>query len=119
LRKYRFPFFWALLIGLISLLPDEDMPPLNQEDKWAHVVFYAVLTFLLARARSRQLKVQKRVLANFVMAFLIAAIYGAIIEIIQLYFIPGRHGDLMDLLANLIGGVIAFPLHWLLNVKRR
>jgi VanZ family protein len=95
------------------------MPPLHEEDKWAHIVFYAVLTFLIARARSRQLAMQKRVWGNFIVAFLIAAIYGAIIEVIQLYFISGRHGDLEDLAANLIGGLVALPFHWLLNVKRQ
>lgn len=95
------------------------MPPLHDEDKWAHIVFYALLTFLIARGLYRTKQNKRRAIELYLIAFLVAGIYGAIIEVIQLNFISGRQGDIVDFIAYLFGGIIAFPMHWLLNVNRK
>lgn len=91
---------WAVLIGILSLLPGPDLPPLPPypgADKLAHVAFYLVLGFLLAWSLHSPSHL------GLLAITLLTGLYGYSLEIGQLY-VPGRSYDLLDALANLSGG---------------
>jgi VanZ family protein len=93
---------WAVLIGILSLLPGDALPPLPPfpgADKLAHAGFYLLLGFLLAWSLHSPSH-----LALIVLALLIG-LYGYSLELGQLY-VPGRNYDLLDALANFAGGTL-------------
>lgn len=90
------------MIGIVSLLPGPDLPPLPPypgADKVAHVAFYLPLGFLLARSLRSPGNLTLVILA------LLIGLYGYSLEVGQLY-VPGRSYDLLDALANLAGGAL-------------
>jgi len=98
--------YMAFIFVLSVRKPPEGLGLFWQADKAAHFSLYALMGFLWARALvrgSRYAGVKgsgKKVIAA---AFAIAFLYGAFIEVVQI-FIPERSGEVMDALANGAGG---------------
>ncbi len=92
----------AVLVHLLALyLPGSPEPGLELPgaDKVVHVLLFGVPVWLLGRLTGR--------------AWLVAGIFAAhavVSELIQLWFIPYRSGDPLDLLADLIGIAAALAL---------
>lgn len=97
-------FYWMLLFTLTSL-PTESVPAIGVNDKVEHMLAYFGLSFLLYLA----LLFQKRsiILKNYAVlfTFLVVFAYGITDEVHQL-LIPGRSCELLDFLADMLGGVI-------------
>lgn len=74
--------------------------------KAAHVLVYAVLTWLWWRVLAPQRQFTWFVLS---LALTLAALYGLSDEIHQL-FVPGRHGRLADVLFDTAGGLVMILL---------
>ncbi|MBE7552369.1 MAG: VanZ family protein [Anaerolineales bacterium] len=95
--------FWMLLIFVLSaqsrLIKIEDAADEKIFYKTAHFVAYAVLAWLWWRALAPQRQVAWPVL---LLAFALAALYGISDEIHQL-FVPGRHGQVADVLFDAAG----------------
>jgi VanZ family protein len=97
--------FWCLLVtvGIFSVV---SLEPFHQffdwQDKLHHLLAYAVLFWLLLGAYEQQQNIWK-------LAILLAAFSG-LIEIAQSYT-GYRQADLMDLLANVIGILVAAFLY--------
>lgn len=90
---------WAGLIGILSLLPGDALPPLppfSGADKLAHAGLYLALGFLLAWSLRSP---SSLALIGIV---LLIGLYGYGLELGQLY-VPGRSYDLLDALANVAG----------------
>ncbi|MDG1693282.1 MAG: VanZ family protein [Porticoccaceae bacterium] len=99
--------FWCLLVvvGLFSVVTLEPIQHIfDWQDKLHHLLAYAVLFWLLLGAYEQQQKLWK-------LAILLAAFSG-LIEIAQSYT-GYRQADWMDLLANIIGILVAAFLHML------
>ncbi|GGX84552.1 hypothetical protein GCM10007160_09750 [Litchfieldella qijiaojingensis] len=101
---------WAVLAVLIaaaiaigSLTPASEMPERLPWDKFNHFAGYAGLAGLVGLAGMR--------LAG---TFIVTALYGIVIETLQIA-VPGRSGgDGWDILANSLGAVTAvLVLYWL------
>ncbi len=104
LRRIR----WALrtsfavglfAIGLVSLLPGPQMPPLGEHDKLMHALAYGLLAAnggLAFGSGGRWLRLG---LALFAFGIVLEAVQG---------LLPGRDGSLADVLANGIGVVCGF-----------
>ncbi len=106
-RGYVLAILYMAVIFVLSVRkPPEGLELFWQADKVAHFSLYALMGFLWARALvrgSRYAGVRgsgKKVIAA---AFAIAFLYGAFIEVVQI-FIPERSGEVMDALANGAGG---------------
>ncbi len=113
-RSFRAPFAWAAVLFIQSSLPDLD-PPMRLsrwDDKWAHVLIYAPLGFLLLRAL-QQIKSEQTKHALFWLTFFLGSAYGATDEIHQ-YFVPGRSPDWRDWVADSIG--VALGAYFCLRV---
>lgn len=102
----------ALLIFILSSIPGRDLPHLNVklEDKFEHIIAYAVMGFLLARAVFYQTRFPGWRNKYIGVVLLIGILFGISDEFHQ-YFVPGRLSDLMDLIADSIGiglGLLVF-----------
>ena len=96
---------WAIIIFVLCTLPPSEIPKFRIPcfDKVAHFgVFFiqSVLFGLLLHFRAR-----KSYLQIIIFSALMAFIYGGLIEILQSNFF-NRSGDLYDLMADIMGGII-------------
>ncbi len=99
---------WAVLIEVATSVPGPSLPQTpSGGDKVAHLLVYLVLGLLVARAlaagRSRDRPLAWVVLAAAVVAF------GALDEVHQA-FLPQRTPDVLDFVADAVGGAIGVAL---------
>ena len=95
----------TLLIAVVSLIPINQQ--INQQvsylDKGVHVLMYFLLSFIwLITFRNTKNNVN-----YFYQILLLIALYGIIIEVLQEVLTTNRHGDLKDVIANVVGLIIA------------
>lgn len=111
--RYQSPaIVWALVIFILSSLPDIPGPRLNVrfEDKLDHVIAYAILGFLVCRALWYQSRFPRWRQAYARAALVLGILYGISDEFHQA-FIPGRFSDPWDVAADAVGillGVLIF-----------
>ena len=92
--------FWTMLTLYLCLISARN---LVGTDKIAHMVFYAVFSFLWSMSL-RKRNVEKKYVLIFSFSF------GVLMEIFQLYLFNGRSFELYDILANIIGSIIGVIL---------
>ncbi|RME01794.1 MAG: VanZ family protein [Calditrichaeota bacterium] len=109
---WLYPGLWALLIFILSSLPDLTGPQIffKMSDKFWHVVVYLPLGFLLSLATETQPGPFKKSPA-FWSVFLGVA-YGLTDEFHQ-YFVPGRFMEVFDWGADALGVFIGVGLFYL------
>jgi len=91
------------------MLPKVTWHSIISIDKVVHFIFYAVLSFLLLYGMRKN----NASFNGTLWAFLLAIIFGVLIELIQGNFITNRNFDYYDIIANIIGssaGVILFKI---------
>lgn len=116
------PVVWAVLIFCLSSQPGEAFPEvtfLPHADKAVHVVEYAVLAGLVARALLRYTW-RSRNVPVLVVAFTACFVFGVLDELHQLS-VPDRSYEWADLSADAVGsalGLIVFALIQLHAQKR-
>lgn len=102
-KRARFiAILWTLLIFILCFLPGRDIPDIKIPliDKWAHFILFGVFSFLwLCSAPSRKW-------SHFAIIFLITVFTGWLVEYIQGHYVPNRSQDMMDALADSVGGLI-------------
>jgi len=102
----------AILVGIVIFLlstflgaqAPNPMPDVLATDKIGHFLAYFVLTSLALWAMVRNGQYQNK------RAWLLVggiALYGIVLEIVQFGFFPGRYFEWWDMLANLVGALIA------------
>ncbi|MBI5217203.1 MAG: VanZ family protein [Ignavibacteriae bacterium] len=118
--RYRFPaFVWAIIIFIASSIPSVRLPKLEliSVDKLLHIGIFFVLGVLVFRAfesnKQEPMKTWKRV----VLSSLLTISYGVADEVHQ-SFVPGRHLDKYDMLADAIGAIVAVGISYFF-MKRR
>lgn len=95
-----------------SGLPTHRLLDLLSIDKWAHLVFYAVESYLLLHALSSKSKESTFLNKKSMLAVLFGSILGLVIEMFQ-WISPSRHFDYFDIIANIIGcitGVLFYKI---------
>jgi VanZ family protein len=106
---------WCLLIFGQSAFATPDIgPPWPFFDKMAHTGIYALLGLLLCRALNTLAGWDARTFRLLVTATLLTALYGLSDEWHQ-SFVPERHAEAADLLADLLGGLIGSGLFLLIR----
>lgn len=99
--------FWTFLIAFFCLVQFNELPSfgISGMDKYVHFTFHFVFTFLWSIYFCSLFK--NIVLKTMFKVFLVSVTYGILIEILQEVFTTTRKADIMDVLANAIGGLIA------------
>ncbi len=114
INKYYKSITFAVFITVISLIqfktaPGSGLFNIPYMDKIVHFFLYGVLSFLMLRDSGRELK-----LITYIIIILLCLSFGGIIELIQISQ-PGRSGEILDLMANVTGSIIAIPVYYLYN----
>ena len=112
----NFIFYWlplilyCLLIYIQSDYPSpEELPSFKFMDKMLHFVAYGVMGILFYRAyQTLRIKNQRKMLIFF--SIVSASVYGISDEIHQ-YFVPDRHADLLDVIADILGALCGVYLY--------
>lgn len=99
------------VIFLVSSMPHPPPPPAGLSDKSAHIVTYAVLSALAVRALAgaRWAGVTSVTAA---LAIVVAGAYGVTDEWHQ-SFVPGRHSEAVDVVADVAGAALAAGVIWI------
>lgn len=105
--RYALPLGWAVLIYWFSDQPRwvVTVPPWPGIDKVLHAAVFGILVLLglwARRARSGR---------EALCLLLLGCAYGALDEWHQ-SFVPGRSADIWDVLADVLGCVVATALWW-------
>ena len=121
--KYWLPLIaWCALIFTQSAFATPDIePPWPFFDKTAHTAIYGLLGLLLCRALNTLAGWQSRTIKLWATATVLTALYGLTDEWHQ-SFVPARHAEAADLLADLLGGLLGSGLYLLvgkLNISPR
>lgn len=100
--------FWTILTLYLSLISARSAAKFNiwdfvGTDKLAHLIFYAIFSFLWSMSM-RKRNVKKKYILIFSFSF------GVLMEIFQLYLFNGRSFELYDIIANILGSVIGVIL---------
>jgi VanZ family protein len=90
-------------IFIASSIPHPPAPGVS--DVWLHAAAYFALTLLISRALARGTWGGVTLL-TLTAAWTIAATYGGTMEWLQSY-VPNRHAELRDVIANAIGALTA------------
>ena len=117
---YQFPaILWILAIFIQSSIPDLTAPDLGfrSQDKFAHVVEFAILAFLLRRFFVYHVKTNWQ--NKWYLYTLIIGCFYAVFDEIHQAFVPGRSADIFDVLADVIGVLIIINVYRLWNYKQK
>lgn len=80
-----------------------NVPKIAVSDKGIHFIFYAIFAFLLYFPLRVNTKRSFTFVTTSLLVLLVGFTLGAVVELIQHYFIIGRFGEYLDILANTIG----------------
>lgn len=115
-RYNLFTISWAAVILLTTLLPSTSLPAVSvwelfSFDSFAHAFMFCVLSFLMIVGMSKQFTFPR--LHHYAVrgSLFVSTMFGIAIELLQHYFIYGRQGDIIDVVANTIGclfGIVLF-----------
>ncbi len=100
---------------IATLLPSSSIPNVSvwalfSFDTFVHAFLFSVLTFLMIVGLAKQYTLLRIKHYPIRYAFLTSTLFGIFIEITQHFFVPGRQGDLYDVLANTIGCLIGIVM---------
>jgi len=112
---------WTLFITYACLTAAANVPKaawlnIQHKDKIVHFTFYLVFTLLwvLDLIKTKRFSPKKA----RIVVFIIAVLFGIIIEICQGLFTKERSPDALDVLANTSGSATAILLLWIFNKKK-
>lgn len=114
---------WAALVLTLTSIPHPEtpLPEVAGLDKLAHVALYAVLGLLAAFGAARDERLLRRPTALLLLGITgCLAVLGALDELHQAW-IPGRSADVLDWVADLVGGALGAlaGLPWLARRSAR
>lgn len=111
LAKY-IAVLWTLVILIACFAPSKDIPKVDVPliDKWTHMFLFGVFSVLWLCAYPT-VKWQRSAIM-----LLVCIIYGSAIEVVQgLLSFLGRACELMDAVADTIGGIIGIAIYKVLS----
>jgi VanZ family protein len=114
---------WLCLITYLSNaksdgIPDFPILAFKGADKLVHAIFYLNLMLAMSWGFTKQGKFQSLKSNKFLFSFLFCIVWGAFMELCQLFIFTYRSAEWADLLANTIGagtGLIISSFLWKLN----
>lgn len=121
LRHNIFSIFFLVIILVGCLLPGSTMPNSDTQnlDKALHIILFLCFTFcsLVGCVKQSQYPMLHYFALKYVVLFSI--ILTVAIEVIQHYFIPRRGFELLDIVADLVGIVLAVALFFFVKGKEK
>lgn len=111
---------WTGLVLFLCLVQSNKMPVVNIEnlDKIVHAFFHFVFTSLWILFFKTQIK-DPDSYKPYIISFLFSVLFGITIEIMQGQYTTTRKEDALDVVANMVGAVLAVFLIFLYFRNRR
>jgi VanZ family protein len=111
IRSFWKSILWAVFILILSSIPGKSLDRANifellYIDKFAHAFLYFILTILLISG-FRALFSTRHLWFSYIFPLIISVFYGLLMELFQLYVFYDRGAELLDIIANLAGALIA------------
>ena len=109
---------WTGNIVYLCLIKASELPQIiiPYIDKYIHILFYFVFCLLWFYSfRFTFLKTERVKMLRIV--FLMSLAFGIVIELFQTYFTNTRSGDVIDVLANTTGALLAILTIQILNKR--
>ncbi len=105
----RWVILYIILVIGLSSIPGKSISDFKwlSEDKLLHLIEYTIFGILVTRAFTFRMTQQGKI---FLIAFLIAGIFGALDEAYQ-NLIPGRESSYADWIADLVGAALGSLLY--------
>lgn len=99
--------FYSLALTVVCLIPSNKLPDVEVSfaDKIFHSITYLVLTFLWFYSFVYRFKIER--MKALIYASVISVAFGIIIEVLQEILTETRSANLLDVLANSLGVLIA------------
>ena len=103
--------FWAIMIAVLHAIPGQDLAfiqvdDLSYFDKIFHLGVFAIGAWLLMRALKQQYAMHA-----FRYTFIVYALYGLLLEMMQGACFEARKADFLDWVADIVGVLLALLLH--------
>jgi VanZ family protein len=94
-----------------SAIPQFDLFTKLQGDKLIHALIFLILSLLFLFSLKIILPVYKQYKNWYILLIILICCYGLLIEFIQEKYIPYRSYDIGDVIADVIGSIIAFKIY--------
>lgn len=113
---------WGLIILYLSSGSGVQLPASLWDfmavDKVGHLVFYGILTYLIAYGfyRNENLSINKKTLF---ISLTISSFYGISLEFMQYSFFPNRYFEILDIIANISGSILGILFFKYIYYKTR
>ncbi|HEY0031502.1 MAG TPA: VanZ family protein [Bacteroidia bacterium] len=116
LKHTKWAMLWALLILILCGIPGRDIPHISflellSFDKFVHAGIFFVLIQLTIRGFLLQTRFKRFQKFAKISAFVLCAMYGGALEIMQATVFEGRSADIYDFIANSFGCVMGWLLY--------
>ncbi len=114
---------WLILTTILLTLPGSALPKANWLngiwiDKWIHIVLFALLVILWARALGKKYPGNKKMRKYFILLGIAGLCYGIGMEYVQRYFIPSRSFETGDIMADAAGAATGVIYSWVRYIKK-
>ncbi len=116
-RKPLLPgMVWTMVIALLTLLPGNYIPRVITfldwlgPDKVVHLALFATFSVLFMEGFRRQSKVLLLSKNTVLASLLLGMVFAIFTEAMQYFVIPGRNGNIYDLLADILGLGIGYAI---------
>lgn len=99
---------WAAFILYLCLVPSGHLPTIKipNLDKIVHFTFYLVLVWLMAWGWTKQTAFNALHRNQLIKVFVVACMYGLLIEVLQELFTTTRHFEWLDEGADAFGAAV-------------
>ncbi len=116
-KLFIISLIWAAVILILCAIPGGSLPTsslfnIPYFDKIVHFGLYVPLAFILG-AELDLSKKQILQITGPLLTMLIVAFYGGLIELLQEFLFINRSADVLDFLADLIGGLAGLAIYYL------
>lgn len=113
---------WSGIMLFLFLLPEKDLsrvPSFPGISQFFHIMLFAGFNLFLVWDLSR---INSRGVPSpgiFLISISLSLLFGSLIELLQAISHFGRHAEIIDVLFDLSGSILAFLLIWLYFLYRR
>jgi VanZ family protein len=109
--KYFLPaIIWGTIILVLCVMPGKSIPSFDWADlfsidKLAHSIFYFVLVVLIDWGNKKN-----GISSNIFLITFVCILYGISLEFVQKYLCVDRCFEVLDMIANSVGALVAFAI---------
>lgn len=100
-----------------SAIADLDGPKIPYFDKYIHFFLFAGFSGLWSIYLICKNYSPEKLNRAYLLVFIVGVVYGAVMELVQYYFIPDRSFDLGDIAADAAGSAAAYVLFYFKLLK--